>query len=389
MHDIPEGVMTIIADRLSLQDVMHARKVSRFFARNFTKSYISKLISFILQKATVHIAQGDGFELILLKDGTVYSRGRNLWGVLGHGELEEVEHFTQIKGLPQIKQIVAHSNYAYYLAVDGEVYITGQDRLHLITGRNRLDLLDKSMKIYCPIPYKVPVLNKITFMSISAKTSFFVSESGKVFGCGTNDCGQVLPDCRGVMQELVEIPHISNAKTVTASIFHTIIHCGDYSNSFGANDSGQLCLGHCLGISGVHTFKLDFEPEKILVTKEATYFLKNNGQLYICGKAAKNDNDVPKRYKKIECVGSAKDSLKFMRLLKTTEVNVPHMPLISEIENLTSTFLRDNTQKSFSLPPSLIERLNQFSQLLKSTRVATVKLSERKYECESSAHLEL
>ncbi len=102
MREFPEEVMTLIADRLSLQDLGHSRRALPFFARNFYQSYIKKITSVYSQKAVQQVAQGDGFELILLKDGTVYSRGKNEFGALGHGEVIEVKNFSQIKGLPKI-----------------------------------------------------------------------------------------------------------------------------------------------------------------------------------------------------------------------------------------------------------------------------------------------
>lgn len=386
MRDFPEDVMTLIADQLSLQDVGHSREASPFFARNFYQSYLKKTLQFIQQKAVQHAAQGNGFELILLKDGTVYSRGKNECGALGHGEVLEVINFTQIKGLPRIIQILANFDCAYYLSDSGNVYITGQDRLHLITGQDRVDLLGNSMKIYCRTPYTVPKLSKIITMSTSAKTSFFVSESGNVFGCGTNDSGQVLPGCRGVMQELVEVPHVRNAKNVVASSFHTIIECDDYFNSFGENGSGQLCLGHCLGIPGVHSFKLDFKPENIRVTTDATFFLRNSGQLYLCGKVAKTFNDSTKRYKKMECVGAAKDWPNFISLLKPHEINVPHASLIPEIEKLCNTAIILNKQHKV-LPLELITKLKQFSQLLKTTITDTAKITQNKHGCASRVYV--
>ncbi|MBX9586649.1 MAG: hypothetical protein K2X50_05260 [Gammaproteobacteria bacterium] len=382
MQDFPEDVMTLIADQLSLQDVKHARGTSAFFARNFFQSYLKKTLLFIQQKTVQQVAQGNGFELILLKDGSVYSRGKNEYGALGHGEVLEVKNFTQIKGLPRIIQTLANVDSAYYLSDSGNVYITGQDRLHLITGQHRVDLLDNAKKVYCRTPYIVPKLNKIITMSTSTKTSFFVSESGKVFGCGTNDSGQVLPGCRGVMQELVEIPHVKNAKNVVASSFHTIIQCDDYFNSFGENGSGQLCLGHCLGIPSIHSFKLDFKPENIRVTTDATYFLRNCDQLYLCGKVAKNGNNSTKRYKKVECVGAAKDWPNFISLLKTPEVDVPHASLIPEIEKLCNHSITASKQPKV-LPLELITKLNQFSQLLKTTITDTGKITHNKDDCAS------
>jgi hypothetical protein len=377
MQEIPEVVMRLIAERMSLQDVASCRRASLFFSRKFAQSYLNKIASFILQKTVKQVARGQGFELILLNDGTVYGRGKNEFGALGQGETVELKQFTQIKGLPPIKQIVANFHYAYYLAKVGDVYITGQDRLHLITGHSRLALLDASKKINCRTPYKVPALSKITTMSISTKTSFFVSESGKVFGCGTNDDGQVLPGSRGVMQALVEIPNISNAKNVFAGIFHTIIQCGDYFNSFGSNSAGQLCLGHCRGIPGVHTFKLDFQPEKIHVTAEATYFLNDNDQLYLSGKAAQNEKVAAKTYKKLECVGSAKDWPSFIRQLETPEINVPHEQLIPEIVELCKNPL-DDTVRTKNLPPALVAKLNEFSQFLKTTTTDAIEISDSK-----------
>lgn len=382
MLEFPEKVATLIADRLSLQDLMYSRRALAFFARNFIQEYIKKILRYIRQKSVQQVAQGDGFELILLKDGTVYSRGKNEFGALGHADVIEVKNFSQIKGLPKILQILANVDCAYYLAETGDVYITGQDRLKLITGQDRVDLLDKSKKVNCRTPHKVSKLSEITAMGISTKTSFFVSKFGKVFGCGTNDFGQVLPGCRGVMQELVEIPQVNKAKNVIASVFHTIIQCDDHFYSFGENGNGQLCLGHCLGIPGVHSFKLDFIPKNISATKDATFFLTNSDQLYISGKAAKEGCDTTKTYKKMEGVGPAKNWPNFMALLKTPEVNLPHESLIPEIERLCNKAILEGKDLK-GLPTELIIKLNQFSEFLKTIKANTINISDREHDCES------
>ncbi len=375
MQQLPEKAITLIAEQLSLQDLLRSRQVSSFFASNFIQAYVKKILQYIHQKSLCQVAKGNGFDLILLNDGTVYSRGKNEFGALGHGDVIEIENFSQLKGLPRIVQILANVDCAYYLAESGDVYITGQDRLRLITGQDREALLDISKKVNCRTPYKVPKLSEIISMGISTKTNFFVNKYGNVFGSGTNDSGQVLPGCRGVMQELVEIPQVNKAKNVMASIFHTIIQCDDHFYSFGENGFGQLCLGHCLGIPGVHSFKLDFIPENISITKDATFFLTNSDQLYICGKATKEGCNTTKTYKKMEGVGPVKDWPNFMALLKAPEVNVPHASLIPEIEQLCNKAMLAGKELK-ALPAELIINLNQFSEFLKTVKTNTAPISD-------------
>jgi alpha-tubulin suppressor-like RCC1 family protein len=360
VQDLPRDVLMLIADQLSLQDVKHCREASTFFANNLAQSYIKKILQFIGQKTVVQKAQGKGFELILLKDGSVYSRGSNNFGALGLGNASQAEQFTQINGLQRITQISANTDHAYYLAQSGDVYITGQDRLALLTRLKHTN---------CFAPQKVPGLKNITRMTLSPRTSFFITEAGKVFGCGANDEGQVLPGHRCVVQELVELPHIADAQNVFASPLHTIVKCKNQFFSFGCNAYGQLCLGHFRGNPMVHSFVLNFLPKIIRVAIDSTYFLNDNDQLYICGKA-----DMT--YKKMTCIGSAINHPDFTRLLRTSEIDVPHEPLIMEIEMLSKTTI-GRTGRNESLHPELIDKLKKFSKFLISLTASAEKITER------------
>jgi alpha-tubulin suppressor-like RCC1 family protein len=333
--------------QLSLKDVMRARQSSLFFARSFAQGYIEKVLEFLQQKTVVQVAQGNDFDIILVKDGSVYSRGSNPLGALGLGDVTQTEHFTQIPGLPRIKQIAANTSHAYYLSEAGDVYLTGQDRLALLTISEHTN---------CFTPRKVPKLEKIVNMGLSKKTSFFVTESGTVFGCGANDEGQVLPGHTGVIQELVEIPDVVNARKVVASSMHTIVESQDQFFSFGLNSHGQLCLGNILGIPKVQSFKLDFEPEIIFATMDCTYILKNDGQLYVFGKREKT-------FKKLTCIGPAKDCPDFNELSRAPQVDIPHQSLIAQIEAVSISALNTKEQVLF-FPPELVEKLNHFSTLL-------------------------
>lgn len=77
MQDLPPKISGLITDQLSLHELTQSRSACAFFASNFTQSYLVKLLHFIRQKSVLQVAQGHKFDLILAKDGTVYSRGDN------------------------------------------------------------------------------------------------------------------------------------------------------------------------------------------------------------------------------------------------------------------------------------------------------------------------
>ena len=73
----------------------------------------------------ISAAAGSGYSMVLKRDGSVWSMGRNSKGQLGDGLREMKPEFSFAETIPGAKAIVAGRYHSAVLTRDGHVWTTG------------------------------------------------------------------------------------------------------------------------------------------------------------------------------------------------------------------------------------------------------------------------
>lgn len=91
---------------------------------------IEKSVSFvnIALSDVIQMASGDYSMLALTKQGEVYGRGGNEYGVLATGDTKQRRKWTKIDGFPcAVKQMAYNSDHSLFLTVNGQVFSCGNN----------------------------------------------------------------------------------------------------------------------------------------------------------------------------------------------------------------------------------------------------------------------
>jgi alpha-tubulin suppressor-like RCC1 family protein len=189
------------------------------------------------------VVTGDNHTMILTNDGKVFASGNNFFGQLGLGDDDDRNTFTAVSPLPDdkvAKQVVADSGHTMILAEDGTVFACGKN----IFGQLGLGNIDdrNTFTAVPPLPDRKVVKQVVP----GGDHTMILAEDGTVFACGKNFKGQLgLGDDDGYRKTFtaVPLPDGKVAKQVIAGSIHTIIIAEDNTVfGCGSNEDGQLGL---------------------------------------------------------------------------------------------------------------------------------------------------
>jgi hypothetical protein len=166
---------------------------TQFQIKNY--AYTSKpcrLIESISKEFITSVAAGAHHSLALTREGKVYSFGTNDCGQLGHkpdSSFVFKDIYTDpklIQNLQNIKCIAAGESHSIALGVNGRVFSFGSS----LFGQ-----CGRGVKIKRPYydykPYLIDSLYAICAVSTTFRHTLFLSFTGYVFACGTNDFGEL------------------------------------------------------------------------------------------------------------------------------------------------------------------------------------------------------
>jgi alpha-tubulin suppressor-like RCC1 family protein len=202
----------------------------------------------------VAVAAGHHDSFALLGNGTVEAWGSNESGALGDGTEGGTSAVpVAVKGLTEVTQVAAGSNYALALLRNGTV---------MSWGYNQFGQLGDGLEASSSVPVQVKGLTEVTQISAGRRFALALLRDGTVrmwgyngpaneggeLGIGTNIGPEICPfgnhETTYCSRTPVKPIELSGVTAVSGGDTHSLALLGNGEvESWGANSFGELCLG--------------------------------------------------------------------------------------------------------------------------------------------------
>jgi len=225
---------------------------------------------------------------LLSENGDAYAVGSNYKGSLGVGSSETyamtVTLVPNLSGIA-IKKIVPNSAATYFLTEGGQVYVTGDNQYGQLGLGHNDDINAATLNSR---------LNGITDIIKGSDEVYFLTENGEVYVCGRNRYGELGMGHKNTVNTATKIPELDGLKIV--NVVTNSYNCSGSTffladtgevYSCGYNYHGNLGLGHTSDKN--KATKIDSlvgkKINKVIISNVnyCTYFLVENGDVYVCG----------------------------------------------------------------------------------------------------------
>ena len=247
---------------------------------------------------------GGNHTFILKNDGTVWSTGRNTEGQLGLGNVNTVSRFTQVN-IDNVRNIYCGVNYTFIIKNDGTVWSTG------VNDFGQLGLGNTTAKYTTFTKTSISNTNKIY---CGKNHTFILKNDGTVWSTGRNTEGQLGLGDNINKQVFTEISIALPVLDISIGDFCTFLMFENSPVQFTGSNIYYQIGNHPLqgldfksfetyqqkeitGYSGVYTINgktfitldsgeyIELKNEyKISCGNEHTFIIKNNGEVYSCGR---------------------------------------------------------------------------------------------------------
>jgi alpha-tubulin suppressor-like RCC1 family protein len=190
----------------------------------------------IKPSSIAQIMGGNGFTVLLKKDGTVWTWGDNLRGKLGAG-LNNRNQPTQISGLSGITEIAVGQSHSLALKSDGTVWSWGE---------NTFGQLGDGTTVDRSLPVQVAELTHITAIAAGNFHSVAIKDDGTAWSWGDNTYGQLGDSTNTAQNKPVQVKgNIASVKSIAAGAYHTLaIDQDGVVWAWGDNYFGELGYGY-------------------------------------------------------------------------------------------------------------------------------------------------
>ena len=244
------------------------------------------------------ISSGRDHNLALRSNGTVWTWGMNIFGMLGDGTRINRSIPVQVSGLTDIYAVAAGLDHNLALTTDGIVWAWGNN------GNGQLGVVNDPAAWFHTSPVQVSGLNNITAISAGGSHSLALKSDGTVWAWGDNGHGQL---GNGMVSQSVVIPVqvnlLPDVVAIAAGLNHSLALCSNGTVwAWGNNGSGQLGNGTTtnslipvqvsglVGISSISTFGSSFA-----LKSDGTVWAWGNNGLGQLGNGTTTNSLVPVR----------------------------------------------------------------------------------------------
>jgi len=225
----------------------------------------------------IAVVAGVSHALALKKDGTVWAWGKNWYGQLGVGardietrKSEDSDFPVQIPGLPKITQISAGYFRSLALAEDGTVWRWGG------YGNSEFNF---PIVYEADNPIQVKIAGKVSMISAGGMHDLFLCEDGSVWACGYNTLRQL--GSNHVFNEILDVPvrvkGISEVKAISAGgVFSLALKNDGTVWAWGCNEHGELGTGSLDESSKMTSLDLKNEPVEVSMLRDVVEISAGN-----------------------------------------------------------------------------------------------------------------
>jgi len=152
-------------------------------------------------------------------------------------EVTAPEFMDAVAGVQDADDKSAGQMHSVFIDVEGNAYATG------LNNKGQLCLGDEDPKSGIPTQFILPDDELAVSAAVGAEFTLIVTSSGKLYGCGTNELGQLgLEEDAGNQASPVEIPDLSNVIGISAGLDFSLIRTDEGLFAMGNNAVGQLCI---------------------------------------------------------------------------------------------------------------------------------------------------
>lgn len=245
---------------------------------------------------------GSDYSLLILENNTVTVGGyiEDLNDYAGHFGVEDFaeganppQPVTKVKnGLgvtvpaPEFKSVVAGVEspgdlsgrmHSIFIDTEGNIYAAGYN------NKGQLCLGDKEDGNNIPTQIVLPNDETAISAAVGAEFTLIVTTTGIVYGCGSNEFGQLgLPEFFGDQDSPVEIPELSNVISISAGLDFSLIRTVEGLFAMGNNALGQLCLDPGIGAKATLEQISDDSVLSFAAGWQSSYVLSEDG-IRSCG----------------------------------------------------------------------------------------------------------
>merc|ERR1711957_1088178 len=153
-----------------------------------------------------------------------------------------------------------------------------------LNNKGQLCLGDEDPKSGIPTQFILPDDELAVSAAVGAEFTLIVTSSGKLYGCGTNELGQLgLEEDAGNQASPVEIPDLSNVIGISAGLDFSLIRTDEGLFATGNNRVGQLCLKPKKQKMATPQRIFDNSVVSFAAGWQSSYVLLEDGSITSCG----------------------------------------------------------------------------------------------------------
>lgn len=228
-------------------------------------------------KNIVKIAAGSYHDLLLDKNGNVFSFGNNNLFQLGTGDREYRNAPTRIENIPKISDISCGPHHSILIDCDGNCWSFGSNSF------GQLGLGDTQIRSK---PTKIENIPPIRSACCAIYHTILISMDDIAYSFGHNDNGQLGLDDQGPIDRLVptEIQNLPPIKLAYSIYNHTIfLDINNIAWGCGANGNHQLGLDHRDIVTVPEKLNFPCEICSIICGVNSTIIINSDGELLSFG----------------------------------------------------------------------------------------------------------